>query len=157
MVLQGYRGMHPIHYVCSLRHLHYLRYNMNFHIYTSHCEIFYEFNKSREAILQLLLDLNVCPNLIDDNLDTPLHLVASQEFPKTNWINILLDNGAHYDSKNLDGKTFTDILETNAQTYIHNPLSHITLQCLAARTIRQHGIDFTNEIPRQLINFVSNH
>ncbi len=146
---QGHNGWHPLHYVCS-------SYTPN-----TDWEILNKFDKWCESveILQLLLAMGACPNSLDNNRNTPLHIAADHDVTKPDLIDILLDNGAHYDNVNDRGQTFRDIIKKSyrREHEFINPLHHVTLQCLAAKTIRQHGINWMNRIPGQLNAFLLSH
>ncbi len=150
-------GLCPLHYVCSDRAASNNNVDWEFHTYI--CVQFTKWYGSIEMI-RFLLDMGACSDLLDDNGYTPLHIAASSHNPlQSELLSIFLENGAHYDSINSVRNTFNDILKLmNGQRgMFDNPLRHVTLKCLAAKTIKQYGINWNNEIPSELINFVLSH
>ena len=75
------------------------------------------------------------------------------------WLQIvtfLLDNGAHIDSRNYHLQRPVDLLSVIDSCKV-NPLQYTTLKCLAARTITAYNLQYKNEIPAMLEEFVEAH
>ena len=124
------------------------------------------FNQSRLSVdlVQLLLDSGANPNERERGSGyTPLHIIAyiirhvnDDDFETTrDIVNILLENGAHFDSVTpRSNETFSSI-----QNKLRiNPLRYTNLQCLAANTISKYqsqGYKF--DVPYQLERFVNSH
>ena len=71
-------------------------------------------------------------------------------------VTFLLDNGAHIDSRNFHLQRPVDLLGVIDACKV-NPLQYTTLKCLAARTITAYNLDYRNEIPAVLEDFVQSH
>ena len=71
-------------------------------------------------------------------------------------VTFLLDNGAHIDSRNYHLQRPVDLLSVIDSCKV-NPLQYTTLKCLAARTITAYNLQYKNEIPAMLEEFVEAH
>ena len=118
---------------------------------------------NRIDIIQLLLDAGADPNAKDKYGDTPLHYFARFIYKykyihlkNVNEIVLLcLVRGAHLDAVNNYGETFSSIQKIIS---FKTDLDYVSLQCLAARVVRERH-DIYNEIfiPPRIWNFINKH
>lgn len=64
---------------------------------------------------------------------------------------------SHQDAKNNNGDTFETLLQDQHLHELVNPVKYTRLTCLAARTIRKHGIKYQHEVPKALHEFIESH
>lgn len=109
--------------------------------------------------MKLLLKVGADPRAIDDEGETPLHLVAAYDPVDPALITTLLDGGAHIDSSNYEGATMESILNNRLPASSYNPVKYKTLACLAANVLVTHTKRqyYENQIPKSLVNFVADH
>lgn len=87
---------------------------------------------------------------------SPLHIAASNGHPDI--MNLLISCGTHFDSTNAFQQTACDLLdEKELSRNVIQPINHTTLQCLAARAIIKHSLDYRGNIPEKLEAFVLLH
>lgn len=122
---------------------------------------------STEA-LKLLLECGADPNALDGEHNSPLHLAAgnrhlavtcnsSESNERDRIISLLLNSGAHLDMRNSQNKTPADLYKGGKLYQVINPVSYLSLQCLAARAIRAHGIPYQRQLTDKQAKFVSFH
>lgn len=106
-------------------------------------------------VVKLLLECGANVGQRDEDGNTPLHYaVVTSTKRKAIACNIFLANNAHLDTKNEVGNTPLDFLDQHCQVL---PLKHITLQCIAAKTIRRENIRYGGHLPQHLEIFVNEH
>lgn len=89
-------------------------------------------------------------------LISPLHIAASNGHPDI--MNLLISSGSHFDSTNAFQQTPCDLLDAKELSRnVIQPINHTTLQCLAARTIIKHSLNYRGNIPEKLEAFVLLH
>lgn len=87
---------------------------------------------------------------------SPLHVAASNNHQDI--MNLLISCGTHFDSTNAFQQTACDLLdEKELAKNVIQPINHTTLQCLAARTIVKHSLNYRGNIPEKLEAFVLLH
>lgn len=87
---------------------------------------------------------------------SPLHIAATNGHPDI--MNLLISSGTHFDSTNAFQQTACDLLdEKELSRNIIQPINHTTLQCLAARAIIKHSLEYRGNIPEKLEAFVLLH
>ena len=114
------------------------------------------------AVIKFLLEVGANPHTTDDlgntlfhALDEHIPLSFGEETCKI--FHCLLRAGVHWDSKNKAGKIFGSFGGRVAEQLIRDySFQYTTLQCLSARVIRQHQIDFSG-LPKILYHFVGHH
>ncbi|XP_068213437.1 protein fem-1 homolog A-like [Palaemon carinicauda] len=110
-------------------------------------------------VLNLLLEAgaNPCPRDIFGN--TPLHILGKHRKVPGDMLEALLKAGAHLDMKNAQGHSFESLRASRGQKLrqLVNPVHHTSLQCLAAASIRRHGIPYKGVLDKQLERFVDFH
>ena len=124
------------------------------------------------AILcKTLLNCEAKINALDNNKNTPLHLLAKaandnyrvgtfglkDNRPLQETLILLLDNGAHVDSSDSAGKTALDVATTEEAKCVIWKFMELRLDCLAARAIKVHGVIYQGLIPPSIQNFVELH
>lgn len=70
---------------------------------------------------------------------------------------LLLNSGTHLDACNANGKMAADLYKGGKMYQIINPINYLNLQCLAAKVIQKHKIDYQGQLTEKLANFVSIH
>ena len=111
--------------------------------------------------ISALLDAGAEVDAYDGDRNTPLHTAARCRPVKSDVIELLLERGAHPDMVNSHGQTAEQLLETGGNgTPLYSivpPARYMTLQCLAARAIRAHAINYLGYVPRRLEAFILLH
>jgi len=110
-------------------------------------------------VIKLLVECGADPNGRDMDFNTPLHVVAAaaSKTAKSSLVNTLLECGAHFDTVNATGKTFADFVRGQPIHEVVNEARFTTLQCLAARAVRHHRIQYVTKVPNLLIDFIELH
>jgi ankyrin repeat protein len=128
-------------------------------------------------VLKLLLECGSDPNSTDGDQNTPLHLAAANRNSAlsasstqsssslSNTVNserdklicLLLNAGSHIDTANAQNKTASDLYKGGKMYQVINPINYTSLQCLAAKVIRKHKIEYKTHLTPKLANFVSMH
>ncbi|XP_016999065.2 protein fem-1 homolog CG6966 [Drosophila takahashii] len=108
------------------------------------------------TLAKALLEVGADPNAIDESGNTPLHLATMQPYVEP-LSHILLEGGAHLDTKNYAGETFESLLAPTPMHKIIDPMKYTTLACLAARTIKKHDIRYEGTVPATLYEFIELH
>ena len=70
---------------------------------------------------------------------------------------ILVDNGAHEDVVNKNGKTPMAKATTGVAEIILKSQQKISLKCLSAQAVRRHGLSFRGQVPATLEKFIILH
>ncbi|KAK2140625.1 hypothetical protein LSH36_1289g00007 [Paralvinella palmiformis] len=108
-------------------------------------------------VVRLLLDVAAPVDAVDQDGDTALHVAASNKPCTTEIVRMLLEAGSHHDCCNQEHKTPYQLLSGVGISEISSPLQYVTLQCLAARTIIEEGIQYKGRIPNRMYKFVEMH
>uniref|UniRef100_A0A1A7W8Z5 Protein fem-1 homolog C n=1 Tax=Iconisemion striatum TaxID=60296 RepID=A0A1A7W8Z5_9TELE len=108
------------------------------------------------TVASVLLECGADVNSRDEDNNSPLHIAASNGHPDI--MNLLISSGTHFDSTNAFQQTACDLLdEKELARNVIQPINHTTLQCLAARAIIKHSLDYRGNIPEKLEAFVLLH
>ncbi|KAM9392204.1 protein fem-1 homolog C [Pholidichthys leucotaenia] len=108
------------------------------------------------TVASILLECGADVNSRDEDDNSPLHIAASNGHPDI--MNLLISFGTHFDSTNAFQQTACDLLdEKELARNVIQPINHTTLQCLAARAIVKHSLDYRGNIPEKLEAFVLLH
>lgn len=70
---------------------------------------------------------------------------------------LLLNSGTHLDACNSHGKTAADLYKSGKMYQIINPINYLNLQCLAAKVLQKHKIEYREHLTEKLANFVDIH
>jgi len=108
------------------------------------------------SAITALLDAGADIDAFDAERNTALHLAAGCRPVKPDIIQLLLRRGAHPDITNSHRQTAEHLLDVPLHTIIP-PAKHLTLQCLAARTVTLSNINYHGYLPRRLHAFISLH
>ena len=114
-------------------------------------------------VVKILLSSEFNVNVTNNRGDTPLHIVATMKpsndvIPMfTNLLEILLDEGAHQDFVNHDGKTAMDLAETYEAYSILWKRRKLELKCISARAVKKFGLPYVGVVPKILENYISMH
>ena len=108
------------------------------------------------GVVNLLLEVGGDVNILDEDLNTPLHIAASNQPCDEKIINLLLDRESHIDACNKNNET---PLKLVGKDVAHNiqPLNYITLQCLSAKKISKCGLVYKGIVPKKLEAFIQIH
>ncbi|XP_051557460.1 protein fem-1 homolog A [Myxocyprinus asiaticus] len=88
--------------------------------------------------------------------NTPLHVAATNNCPEI--MGALIQAGAHFDATNAQHKTPYELLdEQSSGRHALHPLSYVTLQCLAARTIEKHRLPYKGLFSEEMEAFIELH
>ena len=114
-------------------------------------------------LIRLLLDAKANPNTQDLKGNTVLHCIAkeiclpNQQQHVDAWVEVvklLLANGAHLDVANSTGQTFTSMQRVITVNFV----THTSLKCLAATTIRKYQSDgYIFDVPDMFRDFIDIH
>ena len=114
-------------------------------------------------LVELFLECGADPNAMDHLGNTPLHIVVQYNKPISDFMTlhsiivILAKEGCHLDRTNGDGKSACEISTTGVAEIIL--IAHIkpSLKCIAARTIKRHGLEYKGLVPHTLETFIEMH
>ncbi|XP_046556474.1 protein fem-1 homolog C-like [Haliotis rubra] len=147
---RGSKGYTPLHLACAKETTNVGRYPV--------C------NFPTNDVVQLLVEVGSDVNAVDVDGNSPLHTAASNVHTtpsnrpcRVEIVRTLLKSGAHLDACNNDRKTPMQLIRGMTINDIVSPLSFISLQCLAARKIMKHSLDYKDIVPKKLESFIAMH
>ncbi|KAK3513214.1 hypothetical protein QTP70_009736 [Hemibagrus guttatus] len=107
-------------------------------------------------VAALLLECGADVDSRDSDNNTPLHVAACNGCPKL--MALLVHSGAHFDATNAQRKMPYELLEEAGGTrHSLHPLSHVTLQCLAARAVERHRVPYKGLVSEEMEAFIELH
>lgn len=112
---------------------------------------------------KLLIACGADVNSMDNNRNTPLHLIVPYQKPISDFLTLhniimaLIENGAHMDTVNQMGATPFDSATTGVAEIILRTQKKLSLKCLAAKVVKIHGIPFKGQVPHHLEAFIELH
>ncbi|CAF1237444.1 unnamed protein product [Didymodactylos carnosus] len=119
----------------------------------------YKFPCSSTA--RLLIEFGAKVNAMDASRNTPLHIIAGCSMHNLdeaeNIIESLIDNGAHTDTVNDNGKIPFDCGKLENIRRILKARARISLKCLVAKAIVKHQINYHKHVSMTLATFIRNH
>jgi len=115
------------------------------------------------ATTKLLLKAGADPQSMDNNRDTPLHLIVQYTKYVANFktlhsiILALLEAGAHIDSVNSAAETPLTKAASGVAEIILKSQSRMSLKCLAAKSVRKYNLSYQGQVPLCLESFIRIH
>lgn len=112
---------------------------------------------------KLLLEAGADPQCMDNRRNTPLHIIVTYQKIVSDFISLhsiimaLLESGAHIDCVNALGKTPLAASTTGVAEIILKSQSKISLQCMAAQSIRKYNLFYEGQVPKSLESFIQIH
>lgn len=112
---------------------------------------------------KLLIACGADVNSMDNNRNTPLHLIVPYQKPVSDFLTLhniimaLIENGAHMDTVNQMGATPFDSATTGVAEIILRTQKKLSLKCLAAKVVKINGIPFKGQVPYHLEAFIELH
>lgn len=117
-----------------------------------------------DKAVALFLDRGCTVYCEDEDGNFPLHLaVKLVDKLAPCCIRTLLEYGAHYDAVNYNKETALDVAMSGTPVKgvleeLNNArMPHLSLQCLSARGIAEHGLRYVGVLPQRVVEFVSWH
>ncbi len=107
-------------------------------------------------VTRLLVECGAKINSKSLTSDTPLHAASILTNFRHEIVETLLENGAHIDARNDINQRPLELLRHVPDCKI-NPLNYMSLKCMAARAVVQHGLHYKNEVPAILEKFIEDH
>ena len=127
----------------------------------------YSFNSKDVPPLPLLcktlIDCGASVNAMDKMKNTPLHVTVKAMNTASNTdilkdtLVCLIENGAHVDMCNAEGKTPMEVATSDYAKSIICRNDNTNLKCLASRVIRRHRVPYNTCIPSSLQEYVELH
>jgi len=112
---------------------------------------------------KLLLQAGADPQAVDRAKNTPLHIIVTYKKIVSDFLTLhaivmaLLEHGAHIDSVNAAGQTPLSAATTGVAEIILKSQADMSLQCLAAQSIRKYNINYVGQVPKALESFIYIH
>ena len=109
------------------------------------------------SCIELLLESGAIVDDVNGHGFTPLHLACNRVNFHQKAVETLLKMGAHIDRKSANGDRAHLLLSSITESTI-DTMKFISLKCLAARKVSEHGIPFeAGSIPYSLEEFIRIH
>ncbi|MBN3279233.1 FEM1B protein, partial [Polyodon spathula] len=114
-------------------------------------------------VTKLLISCGAQVNAVDNEGNSPLHIIVQYNRPISDFLTLhaiiisLVEAGAHTDMTNKQKKTPLDKSTTGVSEILLKTQMKMSLKCLAARAVQQHEINYKNQIPKTLEEFVEFH
>lgn len=115
------------------------------------------------AAAKLLLDVGADAGAMDVNRNTPLHCIVGYQRIVTDFVTLhsiirnLIEHGAHIDVVNLQRMTPLQAATTGVARIILKSQARLSLKCLAAQSVCQHGVIYRDQVPKDLEKFIDLH
>ncbi|XP_043283534.1 protein fem-1 homolog B isoform X2 [Venturia canescens] len=115
------------------------------------------------ATVKLLIQCGADVNAMDNDRNTPLHLIVTYQKPISGFMTLhciileLIDAGAHIDTVNSLGKTPYEAAATGVAEIILRTRTKISLKCMAAKAVKTYGLSYNGHVPRTLESFIELH
>ena len=142
-------GFTPLHICCSSR-------TNEYRLYLGGAVEF-----PNAHICKTLVKCGANVNAQDKYNNTPLHIIADcnilDDDILRDIINCLVENGAHIDALNINDMTAADVACSSMTESLILGHTKLSLGCLSARVIMEHGIQYKDIISASLYEFVELH
>lgn len=115
------------------------------------------------ATAKMLLRCGADPNAMDNERNTPLHVIVSYRKPISDFLTLhciitqLVEAGAHMDTMNSAGKTPYDAATTGVAEIILRSEMKLSLTCIAAKAVKAYNLSYAGSVPRTLETFIELH
>ncbi|KAG8039160.1 hypothetical protein G9C98_003467 [Cotesia typhae] len=115
------------------------------------------------ATAKLLIQCGADVNAMDNERNTPLHVIVAYEKPISDFLTLhgiiveLVNAGAHVDTVNSEGKTPYDAATTGVAEIVLRTQTKLSLKCMAAKAVKTYGLSYTGYVPRSLESFIELH
>ncbi|KAJ8681326.1 hypothetical protein QAD02_017113 [Eretmocerus hayati] len=115
------------------------------------------------ATTKLLIQCGADVNAMDNERNTPLHIIVQYEKPISDFMTLhsiildLIDGGAHMDTVNSQGETPVDAAATGVAKIILRTQTKLSLKCMAAKVVKDYNLSYTGNVPRSLESFIELH
>ncbi|XP_063980650.1 protein fem-1 homolog B isoform X2 [Diachasmimorpha longicaudata] len=115
------------------------------------------------ATAQLLINCGADVNAMDNERNTPLHVIVTYQKPISDFMTLhsivleLVDAGAHMDIVNSQGKTPYDAATTGVAEILLRTQTKLSLQCMAAKAVKTYNLSYSGNVPRSLESFIELH
>ncbi len=112
---------------------------------------------------RLLVEAGADVGAMDNERNTPLHCIVRYKrvvhdfYTLHNIISLLIESGAHTDVVNLDGQTPFQAAATTVAEIILKTEQRTSLKCLAAQSVKRHGLTYQGNVPTELESFIELH
>ncbi|XP_003697660.1 protein fem-1 homolog B [Apis florea] len=115
------------------------------------------------ATAKLFICCGADVNAMDNERNTPLHIIVSYREPISDFMTLhsiimaLIEAGAHMDIVNSNGKTPYDAVTTGVAEIILRTQTKLSLKCMAAKAINAYNLSYCGNVPRSLESFIELH
>ncbi|XP_033346613.1 protein fem-1 homolog B [Bombus vosnesenskii] len=115
------------------------------------------------ATTKLLICCGADVNAMDNERNTPLHIIVSYREPVSDFMTLhsiimdLIEAGAHMDTVNSNGKTPYDAVATGVAEIILRTQTKLSLKCMAAKVVNAYNLSYYGNVPRSLESFIELH
>ncbi|XP_070541710.1 protein fem-1 homolog B-like [Ptychodera flava] len=114
-------------------------------------------------LAKLLLECGARPDEVDNNRESPLHIIVKYNKPISDFLTLhscimaLLNAGAHMDRVNCHGKTPMEVSTTGVSEIMLKTQMKLSLKCCAARVIKRSNVPYKGNVPKALESFIEMH
>lgn len=115
------------------------------------------------ATAKFLIQCGADVNAMDNNRNTPLHVIVSYQKPISDFLTLhsiimdLTEAGAHMDTVNINGKTPYDAATTGVAEIILRTQTKLSLKCMAAKAVKTYNLSYCGSVPQSLESFIELH
>ncbi|XP_039277205.1 protein fem-1 homolog B [Nilaparvata lugens] len=111
---------------------------------------------------KLLIQCGANVNAMDDEGNTPLHVIVREHFSSDfialhKIVNSLVEAGAHIDVVNVKGKTAFEVATSGFAKNVIRMHTKINLICMAAKVIQQNRVPYYGQVPQHLEEYIDLH
>ncbi|XP_021919435.1 protein fem-1 homolog B isoform X2 [Zootermopsis nevadensis] len=112
---------------------------------------------------KLLIQCGANVNAMDQNRNTPLHIIVSYQKPISDFLTLhsiimeLTEAGAHMDTVNAHGETPFEAATTGVAEIILRTQTKLSLKCMAAKAVKTYNLTYQGQVPQSLESFIELH